>query len=106
MKITGNRGVSRCLLRARGKLSPPFEEESRNYVPFSLIIIVILISLITAVPACKQPTAPDAKTELVPNSLMDSLYDKHITPYYSHSITDKLNVHNFSENQLMQRNTL
>ena len=64
MKITGNSGVSRCVLWARGKLSPPFEEESRNYAPFSLIIIVLLISLITAVPACKQPTAPDAKTDL------------------------------------------
>ncbi len=59
MKITGNSCIIRCLLWARGKLSPPFQEESRNYAPFSLIIIVILISLITAVPACKPFYAPE-----------------------------------------------
>ena len=52
-------GLLRLLIKARSKLSPPFEEESRNFAPFSLIIIVILISLIMAVPACKPFYAPE-----------------------------------------------
>jgi len=102
------------LIIARGKFSPPRPEEANrdmHCLIFSLSMrdvsslwnLLLFLLVLLAVPACKQPTAPDLKPEFTINTLIDTLCNE---VYKHHLKGDILNTKIFSENQLIPKNVL
>ncbi len=63
MKSSVRKNIRRWLILARGKFSPP-RAELANFVLSIVLLSLLFLSIILAVPACKQPTSPDPKTDL------------------------------------------